>query len=417
MRNALAELAMRLVDADDREDFRKADGVTAIACILEEQATLSYAWSTSEAFGTAWEEYEVHDSLQFTLVAICHASIDSDISAEMHELGTLEILYRTLSVILEQLSDYVPFVLEGLRNLCASDCGYRDLPTELVQRMWQILLSENKFSLLWQELAAEVLTNIAAAESSRSAATPERLSATLSLFLRAACSLLLICELDTRRPRGHLRHSGVVYLAELTDKSQDGALKQSMEALVHNLSWSDPAAYKLACEMLTTAASFPVRNGKGYGAQREFYRNRIGSVHGIASPNIHASVRAAAIAARRVRQFRQKHAPTLHTVLDVDNETQIREASPVQEQTGNPVKRKMKLHLSLDKLEKPELPMMILHEEPITFDDPPLVVSNGSDFGQAQPSGRSRRASSITLSMNSPEAAEFNEVATTDLKN
>ncbi|EEY63558.1 mitogen-activated protein kinase kinase, putative [Phytophthora infestans T30-4] len=163
--------------------------------------------------------------------------------------------------------------------------------------------------------------------------------------------------------------------------------------------------------MLTTAASFPVRNGKGYGAQREFYRDRIGSVHGIASPNIHASVRAAAIAARRVRQFRQKHAPTLHTVLDVDNETQIREASPVQEQTGNPVKRKMKLHLSLDKLEKPELPMMILHEEPITFDDPPLVVSNGSDFGQAQPSGRSRRASSITLSMNSPEAAEFNEVA------
>ncbi|EEY63557.1 uncharacterized protein PITG_15916 [Phytophthora infestans T30-4] len=235
MRNALAELAMRLVDADDREDFRKADGVTAIvdhlARILEEQATLSYAWSTSEAFGTAymlalcrWEEYEVHDSLQLTLVAICHASIDSDISAEMHELGTLEILYRTLSVIPEQLSDYVPF-----------------------------------------ELAAEFLTNIAAAESSRSAATPERLSATLSLFLRAgtdphtatlgialsdllcnlccdqACSLLLICELDTRRPRGHLRHSGVVYLAELTDKSQDGALKQSMEALVHNLSWSDPA--------------------------------------------------------------------------------------------------------------------------------------------------------------------------------
>lgn len=61
MRNALAELAMRLVDADDREDFRKADGVTAIvdhlACILEEQATLSYAWSTSEAFGTACSLY------------------------------------------------------------------------------------------------------------------------------------------------------------------------------------------------------------------------------------------------------------------------------------------------------------------------------------------------------------------------
>ncbi|KUF87525.1 Zinc-binding alcohol dehydrogenase domain-containing protein 2 [Phytophthora nicotianae] len=142
MRNALAELAMRLVDADDREEFRKADGVTALA---------------------------------------------------------------------------------------------------------------------------EVLTNVTAVDSSRVSAIPERLSAALSLFLRAAtdpdtinfgialsdllCNLccdqayclLLICELDTRRPPGHFRHSGVVYLAELTEKTRDDALKQSMEALVHNLSWSDPA--------------------------------------------------------------------------------------------------------------------------------------------------------------------------------
>lgn len=34
MRNALAELAMRLVDAQDREEFRKADGVTAIGRFL-----------------------------------------------------------------------------------------------------------------------------------------------------------------------------------------------------------------------------------------------------------------------------------------------------------------------------------------------------------------------------------------------
>lgn len=35
MRNALAELAMRLVDAEDREEFRKADGVTAIGTLGE----------------------------------------------------------------------------------------------------------------------------------------------------------------------------------------------------------------------------------------------------------------------------------------------------------------------------------------------------------------------------------------------
>ncbi|ETL36506.1 hypothetical protein L916_11522 [Phytophthora nicotianae] len=267
MRNALAELAMRLVDADDREELRKADGVTALvdhlARILEEQATLGYAWSTSEVFG-ATKEYEVHDSLQFTLVALCHASIDSDISAEMHELGTIETVFQTLSVLPEQLNDYVPFALEGLRNLCGSGCECTKLPTDLVQSIWEILLSD-KGSLYWRELAAEVLTNVTAVDSSRVSAIPERLSAALSLFLRAAtdpdtinfgialsdllCNLccdqayclLLICELDTRRPPGHFRHSGVVYLAELTEKTRDDALKQSMEALVHNLSWSDPA--------------------------------------------------------------------------------------------------------------------------------------------------------------------------------
>ncbi|KAG7390643.1 hypothetical protein PHYPSEUDO_007105 [Phytophthora pseudosyringae] len=266
MRNALAELAMRLVDAQDREEFRKADGVTAIvdhlARILEEQATLKYAWNSSEVFGATWEAYEVQDSLQFTLVALCHGSIDAGIAAEMHELGTLETLFQTLSVLPEQLNDHVPFVLEGLRNLCGSDCGYSSLPADFVQRLWGFLLSPSGH---WQELAADVLTNIAAIEPSRAAATPERLSATLSLFLQAASApesanlgvaladllcnlscdqascLLVICELDTRRPRGHGRHSGVVFLAELTEKAQDDALRQSMEALVHNLSWSDPA--------------------------------------------------------------------------------------------------------------------------------------------------------------------------------
>ncbi|EGZ22605.1 hypothetical protein PHYSODRAFT_314163 [Phytophthora sojae] len=228
MRNALAELAMRLVDAEDREEFRKADGVTAIvdhlARILEEQATMNYAWNMSEVFGAKWEEYEVHDSLQFTLVALCHASIDAEIAAEMLELEVLVTLFHVLSTLPTQISDYASL-----------------------------------------ELAAEILANVAALDTSRVSATQDKLSATLTLFLQAAtnpetakfgialadllcnlccdqaCCLLLICELDTRRPRGHLRHSGVVYLVQLTENVGDDALKQSMEALVHNLSWSDPA--------------------------------------------------------------------------------------------------------------------------------------------------------------------------------
>ncbi|GMF17600.1 unnamed protein product [Phytophthora lilii] len=194
--------------------------------------------------------------------------------------------------------------------------------------------------------------------------------------------------------------------------------------------------------MLATAASFPVRNGKGYGdvtcsGQRGFNgRDRIGSIHGIASPNIHASVRAAALAARQARQFRQKRTPALFTVQDdevygasLNDQTQIRVPSPVAPSQN---KRKMNLHLSLDKLEKPVLPMMmVLHEEPKTdcgprrksvlFADDPVVddlllsVEPGFAVFAAQSapgySSRPRRASSVTLSMNSPEAAEFKEVA------
>ncbi|KAG7383499.1 hypothetical protein PHYBOEH_009881 [Phytophthora boehmeriae] len=269
MRNALAELAMRLVDPDDREEFRKADGVTALVDHLvrhlEEQASQNYTWTSSQVFGTTWGEVEVRDSLQLTLVALCHASIDSDIAAEMNDLGALDLLFQVLQSLPLQLNNYTPSILENLRNLCGSDSMPNALPPEFVPRMWDIVLKDTQASGYQQEVAAEVLANIAAIEATLAAATPEKLAGALSLFLRAArdpnfsnlgiaiadllcnlccdsaCCLLLICELDTRRPRNRMRHSGVVYLAELTDQTTDDALKQSMEALVHNLSWSDPA--------------------------------------------------------------------------------------------------------------------------------------------------------------------------------
>lgn len=87
-----------------------------------------------------WEEYQVHDILQFTLVAMCHASIDAEMAVEMHDFNALETLFQTLSVLPERLNDYVPFVLETCRNLCGSD-AYSSLPTDFVQSLWEILLS------------------------------------------------------------------------------------------------------------------------------------------------------------------------------------------------------------------------------------------------------------------------------------
>jgi hypothetical protein len=55
--------------------------------------------------------------------------------------------------------------------------------------------------------------------------------------------LLLVYELDEQRPNKPFasRHSGAVHLAVMADEEQEGPLKLSLEALVHNVSWSDPA--------------------------------------------------------------------------------------------------------------------------------------------------------------------------------
>lgn len=170
--------------------------------------------------------------------------------------------------------------------------------------------------------------------------------------------------------------------------------------------------------MLSTASSFPVRNGKGYQNSRErdgHNRNRVSSVHGIASPNLHASVRAAAIAARQVRQIRSKR--VLDTILDNKEDggtVDVGEASFVKPVFDPTAKRKMRLHLSLDKLEQPALPWMTSPgiESQTDYNRASIdLVSYESTPLQTEPSHRSRRASSITLSMNSPEAADFNEVA------
>lgn len=99
----------------------------------------------------------------------------------------------------------------------------------------------------------------------------------------------------------------------------------------------------------------------------------------------------------------------------------MREASPVPPPT-HPTKRKMNLHLSLEKLEKPAIPSMMLQPQEVQTDRGPrksvVFADTFEGFPPEQvapaaspPVGRSRRASSVTLSMNSPEAAEFIEVA------
>lgn len=78
------------------------------------------------------------------MVALCHASIDAEIAAEMLELEVLVTLFHVLSTLPTQISDYASLVLECCRNLCGSDFSQGELPTDFVQSMWEILLSDNE---------------------------------------------------------------------------------------------------------------------------------------------------------------------------------------------------------------------------------------------------------------------------------
>ncbi|TYZ65250.1 hypothetical protein PybrP1_012346 [[Pythium] brassicae (nom. inval.)] len=219
LRETLAQIAMRLVDPDDRAHFRRADGAMALldhlARIWEEQATLAYAWRASQLLG---------------------ATVTADIATEMIELRGAALLFDVLSTLPSRLPTPQLYALEGLRNLSF---------------------------LQMSEIAADILCNVAFHAPTRVLASQERIAALLALFFAAsspptlrialadllcnlccdaAYCLLVVYELDARKPaRGYQRHSGAVFFADATEQTTDPALRQSMEALAHNVAWSEPA--------------------------------------------------------------------------------------------------------------------------------------------------------------------------------
>jgi hypothetical protein len=109
---------------------------------------------------------------------------------------------------------------------------------------------------------ADILANIVFHGPTLINATQSRIASILTIFFAAtgastlqialadllcnlccdpAYCLILIYELDERKPPSYHRHSGAVYFTDITEKTVDCALRQSMEALAHNISWSDPS--------------------------------------------------------------------------------------------------------------------------------------------------------------------------------
>lgn len=223
------------------------------------------------------------------VVAICHASVDASIAREMNELYALSLLFKLFTTLPSHLTSCQVHALECMRNLCFVDLDLSTLPRDFVTLVWdKVLLQSNDNNAIRQEIAADILGNLAFHGPTHVGATQQHLSAVLALFFASdethrnlqialadlLCNLvcdpsyclLLIYELDERKPRpAFQRHSGAVFFADLAEKTADSALRQSMEALAHNISWSDPAGkrnvQKLALSSyLTVFAAEPAIN-------------------------------------------------------------------------------------------------------------------------------------------------------------
>ncbi|GLD91859.1 hypothetical protein PINS_up000392 [Pythium insidiosum] len=267
IRDTLAELSMRLLDPDDRDEFEGVDGpitlVNHLVKTTEEQATLDYLWHTSAVFGSSWEAYEVQESLLFTIVTLCHASLEDSIARAFLELSAARILWDVyVTLPLQLTSEFQPLVLGALRNLAFSPPLPGTIPHEVLRESWRLVADADATTEM-RVIAAELLTNVVHHDATAIGATETEVAMLLDLFFESdgdatlrlsvidllgnlCCDsglcLVVIYALDERKPKYRYRHhSGAVYFLDLTDSERHNALRISMEALAHNLSWSDPA--------------------------------------------------------------------------------------------------------------------------------------------------------------------------------
>jgi hypothetical protein len=313
---ALGDMAMRLIDPEDRDEFEGFDGPTMIRASWNNSlfwifyvwlsvvgcsglpepdhrrtgdarprlADVQHDWrgrvsATRPFFGSSpswvihcflcrWESYEVVESLVFTIVIICHGSIEETIALQCLELGAVRLLwelYVTLPPSLEQALQSV--VLSALRNLGSVPPLAGVFPHEIVLECWRLVADSSDEQL--SDLGTELLTNMASHDMTLVSPTHERLALLLDRFFTLegdedntyrcvalvdllsnlcvdpALCLFVMYELDDRKPRRYRRHSGAVYFLDLTECQRDPALRQSMEALAHNLSWSDPTGKRV----------------------------------------------------------------------------------------------------------------------------------------------------------------------------
>ncbi|KAJ0401217.1 hypothetical protein ATCC90586_010170 [Pythium insidiosum] len=456
IRDTLAELAMRLLDPDDRDDFEGVDGPIALVDYLlkttEEQATLNFMWQSSTIFGNVWQAFEVQESLLLALVTLCHGALEDSIALTFVRLGAARILWDVHATLpLEMAAEFQPLTLGTLRNLAFCPPIPGTMPLEVLKESWR-LVSDAHAETEMRVIAAELLTNVVHHDVTAINATEVEIGLLLELFFDTnvdvtlrlsvidllgnlccdpAICLLVIYALDERKPKYRYRHhSGAVYFLDLTDAERHAALR-TIPDLLNTIKFCGDLK-GMPRTVLESIQESPRRLSKQPGPVAQL-----------------GAVRAAALAARQARQLRLKSQQGQFGVPA--NHDQVRDASPVRRSPGPfHEKKHVHLHLNLDGLKPPPTPTFLSTSEagetigspsdgwsvdmaaspgsweaPWDADDGNTndvveqeVTRRRSSTSQTRRASSStrrahppRRQSSITMSLGSLEGAEFREVA------
>lgn len=257
LRDSIALISMMLLEDEQREVFKDQDGVVTVVDHLtrlwKEQRGITNGLSSSSSLGIKISSDDVEDLLTFLLISVIHMTLDDDLSIQAGDLNIID----TLGELLNTSNDRIYLLtLEAFRNLLYAEENRDAVNSDTIESLWKVVNSTSNSEE--KTLALDILCNLASSVPKEIRATQDRLSKLVGLFLKAdtirvkhsiadlLCNLardvdysvLLICEMDERKPLSYSHHSGVVYLLEVAEKMTDEGLKSAVHALSHNLAWS-----------------------------------------------------------------------------------------------------------------------------------------------------------------------------------
>ncbi|OQR93816.1 hypothetical protein ACHHYP_02252 [Achlya hypogyna] len=306
--DAAGLMSVLLVKPDERAAFAHLDGPTTLgklsirlSCsvpnclavnhlqqLCAEQAAMAMPWTYSKAFGFHIGQKRLHTCLRYLLICITHMTLDAAIAEELSGAQLPQMLFdefvaqkstTTPSIARADDGASLPLpqscrllALEALRNLSYTEAkATPHFSTDALDDLWDLLLT----STLVDEvgLVADVLCNLSTHAPRSLHATKDRLDAlvkrlvdenqtddprvriglgdvAVNLARDNHYSVVFLCALEAGPAPGRPIH----FLRDWAEDCTDAGLRATLEALTHNLAWSDVST-KIALQKLG-ASSF-----------------------------------------------------------------------------------------------------------------------------------------------------------------